>query len=208
MASSRITSERASSRIRAIPRHIGDDAPFDLHDREARVRRDIADVGAERDLETAAERDPMDRRNDGNGKRAPDICRLLKVIGGPVRPFRQIAERRPAFGQHRGECPLVEAGAKALAGAREHDGAQARGSTELSPAATIASNIAGSSALSLSGRLSVTSATPPAISIRTRSPETVGALSCMARSFIPTTIQIVVNSRGFWPEVTTARRDL
>ena len=47
--------------------HVRDEAPFDLHDREARVRRDVADVGAERDLEAAAERDAMDRDDDRNG---------------------------------------------------------------------------------------------------------------------------------------------
>ncbi len=47
-----------------------------------------------------------------------------------MRFVRSPSVRAGASGQHRGECPLVEAGAKALAGAREHDGAQARRSTQ------------------------------------------------------------------------------
>ena len=77
--------------------HVGDDAPFDFHDREARVRRDIADVGAKGDLKAAAQCDPMDRRNDRNGKRAPDISRLLESVGDPMRTFREIAQGRRAL---------------------------------------------------------------------------------------------------------------
>ena len=49
------------------PRHVGNNAPSDFHNREARVRRDIADVGAKGDLKAAAQCDPMDRRNNWTG---------------------------------------------------------------------------------------------------------------------------------------------
>ncbi len=79
------------------PAHVGNDAPFDFHDRKARVRRDIADVGAKGDLKATAQCDPMDRRNDRNGKRAPDVSRLLEGVGDPMRTFREIAQGRRAL---------------------------------------------------------------------------------------------------------------
>ena len=58
-------------------RHVGNEAPFDLEDRQPCVRRDVADVRAERDLKAAAERDAMDRRDHRNRNLAPDQRRLL-----------------------------------------------------------------------------------------------------------------------------------
>jgi hypothetical protein len=67
----------------------------------------------------------MDRGDDGDGKRAPDIGRLLEVVGEAMRAFREIPERRHgASGRDRRECLPVKAGAKAFARAGQHDGAQ------------------------------------------------------------------------------------
>ena len=94
---------------------------------EARVRRDIADVGAERDLETAAERDPMDRGDDRNGKRAPDISRLLEVVGDPMRTLREIAEGGRALpAAIDANVSLSRPAQKPLPAPAQHDGAQAR----------------------------------------------------------------------------------
>ncbi len=93
---------------------------------EARVRRDVADVGAERDLEAAAKGVPMDRGDHRNGKCAPDVSRLLPGVGDAMGAGHQIVEPgRTAVSEDRCERLLVEARAEAASRAGEDNGAQA-----------------------------------------------------------------------------------
>jgi hypothetical protein len=103
-----------------------------------------------------------------------------------MRTRDDIAELLPSASVGHGlEAYLVEAGAKAFASpstiARKPAVRLSR-----SPAAMIASNIAGSSALSLSGRLSVTSATPSVMSIVTRSSDVVRLVPAWLAPEFPT----------------------
>jgi hypothetical protein len=66
-------------------RHVGHQAPFDLHDRHPRIGREEAHVGAERELEAAAERHALDRGNHRHRKLPPAPHRLL--AGKLARPW-------------------------------------------------------------------------------------------------------------------------
>ncbi len=99
-------------------RHVGHQAPFDLHDRHPRIGREKAHVGAERELEAAAERHALDRGDHRHRKLPPAPHRLLRKIGQAVGARGEVAllaARRPpvaAVFLHRGETPHIEAGAK------------------------------------------------------------------------------------------------
>ena len=107
-------------------RHVGNEAPLDLEDRQPRVGRDIADVRAERDLKAAAERDAVDRRDHGNRDVPPDSAACWGALAIPwVRVTRSERAASRAAARHRREPRLVQTRAKSAPGARKDDGAQA-----------------------------------------------------------------------------------
>ena len=98
---------------------------------ELGVRGDDAQVGAERDLEAAAERGTVDRRDHGHLQLLPHPCDLLaEVRDAPIR-VPDGAERAPALlrggarrvAGHGLEAPEVESGAEATALTGQHDDA-------------------------------------------------------------------------------------
>ena len=110
--------------------HVGDEAPLDLHHRHARVGRDVAHVGAQRDLEAAAERHAVHRGDHRHRHLAPDPAGILRPVGDAVgalrrgsRRARARSPRRAAF--MRREVAHVEPGAEGPALAGQHDGAHA-----------------------------------------------------------------------------------
>ncbi len=163
--------------------HVGQQPPADLEHRELGVGRDDADVGAERDLQPTPERGPRHRGDDGHGQLGPGIGRLLRQVGDAAREpvgeapghrqqrdgvvaevvvgGRVVGGAATAAPGHGLEAAEVEPGAEAPALAREHDRPDARDRQPPGrPPRRAAANIGGSMALSLSGRLSRTSATP------------------------------------------------
>ena len=64
--------------------HVGYEAPPDLKHRHPRVRRDDPDVGAERDLQSAAQGIPGHGRDDRDGDLGPDVRGALP--GGRAGP--------------------------------------------------------------------------------------------------------------------------
>ena len=72
-------------------RHVRHQAPFDLHDRHPRIRRQQADVGAERELEAAAEGDALDGGDHRHRELPPAPHRLLREIGEAVGALAEIA---------------------------------------------------------------------------------------------------------------------
>jgi PII-like signaling protein len=102
--------------------HVWHQAPPDLHHRQPRVRRDDADVGAERDLQAAAQRIAGHGRDDRNGDLRPDVRGPLS--GGPGRPGarRQVDQgAEPLAVAHRGERAEVQARAEVRPLAGQHD---------------------------------------------------------------------------------------
>jgi PII-like signaling protein len=102
--------------------HVRHQAPPDLHHRQPRVRRDDADVGAERDLQAAAQRIAGHGRDDRDGDLRPDVRGPLS--GGPRRPgargqVDQGAE--PLAFTHRGERAEVQARAEIWSLTGQHD---------------------------------------------------------------------------------------
>jgi hypothetical protein len=146
-------------------RHVGYQAPPDLQHRHPRVRRDDPDVGAERDLQAAAERVPGDGRDDRDGNLGPDVRRAL-----PGRPGRTTAAGRSTWALSRSPFRMAwnmpkSRPAQKSGPSPDSTTARTRGSAlSRSPAATRPANIAPSSALRFSGRVSRTSATPSVIS--------------------------------------------
>src|SRR5690349_13361563 len=65
-------------------RHVRHQAPFDLHDRHARIRCHQADVGAERELEAAAKGNTRNCRNHRHRQLPPAPHRLLREVGEPM----------------------------------------------------------------------------------------------------------------------------
>src|SRR6185312_14104618 len=101
-------------------RHVRYQSPFDLHDRHSRVGRKETHVGAERELEAAAERDALDRGNHRHRKLPPAPHRLLREIGEPVGSDGKVAllpTRYPTTAAflHGGEPAHVETGTKRAA---------------------------------------------------------------------------------------------
>ncbi len=112
--------------------HVGHEAPFDLENGELRVGRDVADVGAERDLEAAAEGDAVHRRDHRHGQ---PRARRTPPLRADWRS-RACASSRSAMSAvalprgDRCEAPHVEAGREAAPRAIEHGGAQTRQSLQ------------------------------------------------------------------------------
>src|SRR6185295_9767419 len=87
-------------------------------------------VGAERELEAAAERNPLDRGDDRHRKLAPAPYRLLRKIRQPVRACRQIAllatgDTVAAALLHCGKTAHIEPGAEGAALSGQYHRAQA-----------------------------------------------------------------------------------
>ena len=103
-------------------RHVGHQAPLDLQHRHPCVRRDDADVGAERDLQAAAQRVAGHGRDDRDRDLRPDVRGPLP--GGPRRPVArgQIDQgAEPLAVTHRGERAEVQARAEVWPLAGQHD---------------------------------------------------------------------------------------
>ena len=99
----------------------GDEAELDLRLPELRVLRRDADVAAHRELEAAAEAEPVDRRDERRARRVHPRAELLDPArrAALLRLRRRLAERR--------ELRDVRAGDEgAVARALEHDRAHAR----------------------------------------------------------------------------------
>ena len=108
--------------------HVGHQTPADLHDRQLRLGMDVAHVGAEHDLETAAEGDAMDGGDHRHRHLVPDPCRVLRLVRDAVGALREPIERRiglpgvTAVGQ-----PVeVDAGAEGPTFAGQHHAADVR----------------------------------------------------------------------------------
>ena len=97
---------------------IGHQAPLDLHHREARVGRGVAHVGAQHDLEAAAEGHAMDRGDHRHRQGAPQPGALLRPVGDAVGALGEIAHAGhgvavllhgarslPCRGRRRRPCP-------------------------------------------------------------------------------------------------------
>ena len=106
---------------------IGHEAPLDLHHRKSRAGRGVADVRAERDLETAAEGHAMHRSDHRDVELTPKPGAALRAVGDAVRAHREIAHagHLVTLSLHGGEASHVETGAEGLAFAGENDAAQA-----------------------------------------------------------------------------------
>ena len=106
--------------------HVGDQAPPDLQHRHPRVRCHDADVGAERDLQAAAQGVAGHRRDDRDGQFGPDVSGALP--GGPRRSFRgrQVdLHAEPLAVPHGLERAEVQPCAEVGPLAGQHDGADA-----------------------------------------------------------------------------------
>jgi hypothetical protein len=116
--------------------HVRDEPPADLQHRQLRIGRDDADVGAERDLQAAAERVPVDGGDDGLRHLPPDVHRLLPEVGDasrlavrdvvqqPLRPLT-VTGALPVAG-HGGEPGEVEPRAEGTSLTRQDDGPDGR----------------------------------------------------------------------------------
>lgn len=106
-------------------RHVGNDPPFDFHDREFRVPGGIANVRAECDLHACAECDALDRRNDRDRQCTPDVSRTLKEICR-----RAVAGFEGIFVEAVQTSTLkdreIDAGTKVIAGSAQYDGPHVR----------------------------------------------------------------------------------
>jgi len=112
--------------------HVRHQAPLDLHHRHARIRRDVAHVRAEGELEAAAEGDAMHGGDHRHGQFTPAPHRILRAVGGAVGARLQLARHGGfpivlaairALAGHLAEVAHVEAGAEGPAFARQHDNA-------------------------------------------------------------------------------------
>jgi len=93
--------------------HVRDKAPRHLEYRQSGVRRDDADVRAERDLQSAAECVAAHRRDHRDGKLGPHVGRpLAGRPGRPVRRWELGGGRKPRAVPHRLERGEVEPGAE------------------------------------------------------------------------------------------------
>ena len=129
--SSFATSSRTTLRSVCVIADVGDQAPVRLADRELRVGRDEADVGAERDLEARAVRHAVHRCDHRHRHLLPDPGRALGGVGGAV--VAAIGEARPvgALAEAPHHRLHVEPGGEGAALAREHDRAQRAVAREL-----------------------------------------------------------------------------
>jgi len=101
--------------------HVRDQAPPDLQHRHPRVRGDDADVGAERDLQPAAQGVPGHGRDDRDRDLGPHVRGALP--GGPGRTIarRQVEEgAEPLAAAHGPEPPEVQPGAEVRSLAGQH----------------------------------------------------------------------------------------
>src|SRR5690606_17224817 len=96
----------------------GYESPLDLHHAELRLRMDVTNVGAERDLESSAKGDAMDGSEHRNRNLAPD----------PRHPLREIRRTGASIGEELGRCLgrrherlEVETGAERLSLAGKND---------------------------------------------------------------------------------------
>ena len=110
-------------------RHVGHQTPFGFHDRKLRIGRGVADVGAEHDLEAAAEGDTVDRGDDRHRNVPPDHRGVLRAVGIAVAAFAQRAAGGAFAGGarpvgHLAEVRSVEPGAERAALARQDNGTQ------------------------------------------------------------------------------------
>src|SRR5215472_1593210 len=97
--------------------HVRHQAPFDLHDRHPRIGAKETEVGAERELEAAPERDALDRGDHRHRQLPPAPHRLLRKIRQPMRAPGQVAAFRAWYAMatvvlHRRKTAHVEASAE------------------------------------------------------------------------------------------------
>ena len=156
--------------------HVGHQAPVDLADRQLGVGVHDADVGAERDLDAAAERVAVHGGDDRDRDLLPHPGHLLAEVGdAPVGHRRRVAgrprrsrrpgRRRPSAGTSRSR------GRRRTTAPRPTARRSARPGSVFSrsPASARARNMAPSRALRFSGRFRRTSATPASTDTVTRS---------------------------------------
>ena len=98
--------------------HVGDQSPFDLHDRELRIGGDVAKVRAEGDLKPAAKGEAVDRGDDRDLDLLPDPARPLRHVGRALFAPRQELLHQNGRSHER---PKIETCAKGLAFTVEHD---------------------------------------------------------------------------------------